>query len=253
MEHGQVVWLYQDDKRWREYQAELRAKRRTREVAADPERSAAEACRRATKRTRRFAKAHRLFRLMTLTYAGEGQRSLIKAWEDYRAFRRRLEAQFPGIVTLAFPEPHPGGHGWHFHVLISEYVMKSLAATLWGHGFVDIRAGGVNRKQLSPGKAAAYCAKYIAKTADPDFAEHAGVAPRQLGRHRYRANGAPHPIPITKIYDGPLMAWQAALDTFHAPPEYGLEFEIEAADVSGYVFRWPERAWHPPPKALNSV
>lgn len=149
---------------------------RTRDLAEkppkepDPERSASESARRAAARIRVLAKANKITRLGTMTFA-QGI-----AWEDRESviralmlFRKRLARRFPRLRWLWVLEMHPGGHGWHVHIGFDRFVPKAVLAEAWGVGFVDIRMlrSGTGRK-LEPSKVAAYLAKYVAKEANED-------------------------------------------------------------------------------------
>lgn len=110
-------------------------------------------------------------------------------------FGKRLARRMPGIRWLAVLELHPGGHGWHVHMLVSRYVPKEIVRKIWGHGHIDVRsiAGrGVVDSLSAARKAAAYASKYVSKDADK--------TPRAPGEHRYYRSES---MPITVIeYEG---------------------------------------------------
>lgn len=106
-------------------------------------------------------------------------------------FGKRLARRLPGIRWLAILEEHPGGHGWHIHMLVSRYVPKAMVRSIWGHGHIDVRqiAGrGVKDDLSAARKAAAYASKYVSKAVDG--------TPRSPGEHRYYRSES---MPITTI------------------------------------------------------
>lgn len=149
--------------------------------ASDPERSAAEAARRARSKVRRYCAANRLNRLGTLTYRGEGchdpfvLRGHVAVF--FRALRAGLGRSIPYVWTA---EWHTTGHGLHVHFAVGEFVRRSLIEEAWGHGFVHIKLLGdlaVGSGAVAEArKAAGYLSKYVGKA----FAEE-----RIPGLHRY--------------------------------------------------------------------
>jgi hypothetical protein len=99
-----------------------------------------------------------------------------------QAFCRRVRRRFPRLTWLAVLEWHPGGHGWHVHMVVDRFVPKALVSELWGWGFVDCRliTPKGSESQLSGArKAAAYVAKYLSKGEE-------GSGPAHVkGDHRY--------------------------------------------------------------------
>ena len=71
---------------------------------ADPERSAAEAIRRARAKIRRYGVANRLNRLATLTYAGEGCSDPVQLRQDVAAFLSTptLRSRRPSVRWLVW-------------------------------------------------------------------------------------------------------------------------------------------------------
>lgn len=86
----------------------------------------------------------------------------------YGRFRR--EAQRAGVKVLGVLRKHPGGHGYHVHVLVDRYIRKEQLEEWWPHGFVDIR-------RLPMHQAARYLSKYMSD-------DHEGDE-RMPGEHRY--------------------------------------------------------------------
>ena len=153
--------------------------------AADPERAAAEAGRRAAGRLRRYCAHNRLNRLGTLTYAGEGCHDPRQARADVGVFFRRLRAGLDGapLPYVWVPEWHKSGHGLHLHFAVGRFVPRSLIEQAWGHGFVHIKLLGASAGSGSLGEArmaAGYLSKYVAKS----FANADGVL-RPAGLHRF--------------------------------------------------------------------
>jgi hypothetical protein len=86
-------------------------------AGSDPERSRAEAARRARGQVRRYCATNRLNRLGTLTYAGRGCHDPRALRADlaglFRALRRALGGEAFAYVWV--PEWHKSGHGLHAH------------------------------------------------------------------------------------------------------------------------------------------
>lgn len=152
--------------------------------AADPERAAAEAARRARTRLRRYCAANVLNRLGTLTYRGTGNHDpeLIRAHlgDFFRELRSRTGGKsFPYAWV---PEWHKTDHGLHAHFAVGRFLKRSTIEAAWPHGYISIKMLGnlpVGSSPLSEARVAAgYLAKYVAKSfSDP--------TPRDLGAHRY--------------------------------------------------------------------
>lgn len=172
----------------------------SRGFAKDPERSAAEAGRRARATLRRYCSANRLNRLGTLTFRGSGchdpEMLRLHLGEFFRTLRSSLGGTaFPYAWV---PEWHKTGHGLHAHFAVGRFIKRSLIATAWGHGFVHIKQLGdlpVGSSNLSEARIAArYLSKYVAKSfADPTV--------RVLGLHRYDVaqNFRPQPVSLSGI------------------------------------------------------
>lgn len=151
--------------------------------AADPERAASEAARRARGKVRRYCAANRLNRLGTLTYGGGGCHDPLILRGHVAVFFRRLRAGVGGrrFAYLWTAEWHKTGHGLHVHFAVGEYVRRGLIDEAWGHGFVHITllgdlpvgTGAVGQAR----KAAGYLSKYVGKA----FAEGGRIP----GLHRY--------------------------------------------------------------------
>ncbi|MDH4104146.1 MAG: hypothetical protein OEW52_11045 [Thermoleophilia bacterium] len=187
---------------------------------ADPERSRAEAIRRARAKVRRYGVANRLNRLATLTYAGEGCFDPVQLRQDVAAFFKALRPalgreRFPYVWV---PEWHPGGHGLHVHFVVGRYVRQSLIREAWGHGIVHIKLIGdlpVGSGALAEARrAAGYLCKYIGKGLEDER--------RRAGLHRYEVAQGFQP---ERIY------------------VYGETDSDAIARASEYMARAPETIW----------
>ena len=149
----------------------------------DPERAQSEARRRAAVQVRRFVAEHKLTRMWTLTLAKATlPEDRPRVVELLQRFTRRVRLELPHVVWLAVLEWHPGGHGWHIHMVVDKYVAKPKLQEMWIHGFVDVRrisVKGDSSSRQAVSKAASYLAKYISKPAP------AGAPPHSPGDHRY--------------------------------------------------------------------
>jgi hypothetical protein len=153
-------------------------------AARDPERSAAEAGRRARATLRRYCAANRLNRLGALTYRGSGCHEPERVREHFGIFFRTLRDSTGGkpLAYAWVPEWHKSGHGLHAHFAVGRFIRRSAIDAAWGRGFVHIKLLGdlpVGSTNLSEARrAAGYLSKYVSKS----FAE-AGC--RVMGLHRY--------------------------------------------------------------------
>lgn len=202
-------------------------------AARDPERSAHESARRARGRLRRYCASHRLNRLGTLTYAGEGchdaREVRAHAGTLFRELRRGLDGKPLPYVWV--PEWHKSGHGLHLHFAVGRYVPRGLIQEAWGRGFVHIKLLGdlpVGSGSLAQARAAAgYLSKYVTKS----FSEH--PVP---GLHRYDLAQGFQPKPrrlvarsfpllmaaASDVMGGwPAVQWSSAdVEDWQGPPAY---------------------------------
>lgn len=155
-------------------------------AAADPDRSAREAARRARSKLRLYCAANRLNRLGTLTYAGDGCHDPVQVRSDAGEFFRALRDQLGGdpFAYVWVPEWHPGGHGLHLHFAVGRFVPRGEIARAWGRGFVHIKLLGglpVGSGPLAEARVAAgYLSKYVAKSFTQSDSQS-----RPAGLHRY--------------------------------------------------------------------
>lgn len=147
----------------------------------DPERSKAEAARRARGQLRRYCAANGLNRFGTLTYAGDG-------CHDPRAFRVDLAEFFRALRSLlggeAFaytwvPEWHKSGHGLHAHFAVGQFIPRRKIEEAWGRGFVHIMLLGDLPVETGAREEARVAARYLSKYVGKEFSHH------QHGLHRY--------------------------------------------------------------------
>jgi len=149
----------------------------------NPDRAQEEARRRAGVQVRRLVAEHKLTRMWTLTLRDatlpeERAQVVLKLQQ----FLRRVRLELPQVVWLAVLEWHPGGHGWHIHIVVNKFVPKQWISGAWKHGFVDVRrisVKGDSSSRQAVSKAASYLAKYVTK-APPE-----GTPPHVAGDHRY--------------------------------------------------------------------
>lgn len=160
---------------------------------------------RAKRKVRRVARMYDLRVMWTVTFPGEGVHDYETA---YQAISTYLHYHCPvaGWWGLAVAEYHPGGHGFHWHLLCRRAVSRRELAVLqlsWTKYLRDcglgtgLRDGGLVRHHIKrfgcARHAAAYAAKYVGKTFDQ------GNVPE--GRQRYlRAEGLELPTPTMTTY-----------------------------------------------------
>jgi hypothetical protein len=197
----------------------------------DPERSAAEAARRARAKIRRYAAANRLNRLGTLTYAGDGCHEPAQLRLDVASFFRGLrEGVDAALPYLWVSQWHPGGHGLHVHFAVGRFVPRGLIERAWGRGFVHIKlldglpvgSGPLEEAR----RAAGYLARYVGRELDD--------ARRAAGLHRYEvAQGfQPERVEVygrsaedvierasTLMGSSPVRVWlSSSVEGWHGPP-----------------------------------
>jgi len=200
-------------------------------AAADRDRAAQEAGRRARGKLRRYCAANNLNRLGTLTYApvDEASRTYVngvavrcadpvQARHDVGEFFRRLR-EATGHCRLPYawvPELHKDRVNLHVHFAVGRYIPRSVISEAWGRGHVHIKllsglpVGSGPREEAR--RAAGYLSKYVAKTfEDPTT--------RVLGLHRYDVAQGFHPQTVTiraRTVDEVL---DRACDAMHGEPE----------------------------------
>jgi hypothetical protein len=184
--------------------------------AADPERAAREAGRRARAQLRRYCAANRLNRLGTLTYAGAGCHDPLELREHVGAFFKNLRAGIGEALPYVWvPEWHKSDHGLHVHFAVGRFVQRSLINEAWGRGFVhikllsDLRQGSGTVDEAR--KAAGYLSKYVTKTfTDPST--------RVLGLHRYDVGQGFQPAKVRLYGRSPQSLIDQAAQLLESPP-----------------------------------
>lgn len=182
---------------------------------------------RSATRVKRLSRSNKFKRMFTLTFPGEGVHDydesyrLVAGWLHYHG-----RQWFPGYLMV--PEEHPGGHGWHWHLLHRDRpnkkqlaaIRRSWSSYLASHGH-DNHGARIHAKHWgSTRKAAEYAAKYVGKALD-------GIAP---GRNRYmRSLGLTLPEVTELVIRSSLseladyfeaLGWKVA--TFQTPTGYPL-------------------------------
>jgi hypothetical protein len=146
--------------------------------------------RRARARVRRMARAAQLRYMWTFTFPvpvhdlNEAAR-LVAGWLHSPAHRNGPGKRFFDGCYVAVPERHPGGHGWHWHVLVGRHADVNLVRISWTR-YLRLK-GRCGEEQLarvnvklwgSARTAAAYAAKYVSKAFE--------AADIPAGSHRYK-------------------------------------------------------------------
>lgn len=127
---------------------------------------------------RRYAVANRLTKNWTLTFAGAGvfsRRFVVRRVNRFlTTLRHDLGERFPYLYVI---ELHPGGHGYHVHLLLdSRFISKHKMQRLWGGivHFSEHRKRG-NQRQSARQQAriaVGYLMKYLSKDWTPGSGEH---------------------------------------------------------------------------------
>lgn len=141
-------------------------------AARDPERSRAEAARRAGGKVRRYCAANGLSRLGTLTYGPPRCTDAVELRGHVGEFFRSLRAAL-GNEPLPYvwvPELHKDGRHFHVHFAVGRYIRRSLIVEAWGRGYVNIKllsdlpVGSTSWQESR--RAARYVSKYVTKSID---------------------------------------------------------------------------------------
>lgn len=136
--------------------------------ADDPERSRADAARRARGKVRRYCAEHRLNRLGTLTYAPpfckDPRRLRLNAADFFRRLRGEVGEPFPYVWV---PELHGDQERFHLHFAVGRFIHFTHIRRAWGHGIVHIKLLGdlpVGSGSLGEARLASrYLSKYVGK------------------------------------------------------------------------------------------
>jgi hypothetical protein len=205
--------------------------------AADPDRSRAEAARRARAKVRRYCAAGRLNRLGTLTYRGSGCHDPRELRVHVASFFRDLRAELGGapFPYVWVPEWHKSDHGLHVHFAVGQFIARSKIESAWGRGFVhikrlsDLPVGSTSLHEAR--RAAGYLSKYVTKSFAPDAREHLA------GLHRYEVAQGFQPR-VERVY-GPRcdQALAAAVEVMGSQPAQSWSSD-DAADWQGPPAVW---------------
>lgn len=206
--------------------------------AADPERAAAEAGRRAGSKLRRYCAANRLNRLGTLTYAGAGCHDPKELRAHLGAFFRDLRTGLGGspLPYAWVPEWHKTEHGLHAHFAVGQYIKQRLIRDAWGRGHVHIKLIGdlpVGSGALSEArKAAGYLSKYVSKSfTDPGS--------RVFGLHRYDVAQGFQPAKLSLSGLSPTDVLAQASEYLNGPPAIQWS-SAEVEDWAGAPAIWAQ-------------
>ena len=181
----------------------------------DSLRAKSEAARRAKGNLRRYCVANELTRLVTLTYAGEGQFDQKAFREDIAQFVRNLKGGLGGdaIPYLWVPEWHKS-HGLHAHLGVAQYIPRNLIESAWGKGFVHIKLlDGVpfgSGERECARRAAGYLGKYASKS----FADDRRIQ----GLHRYEIAQGFKPLKEIVYGKNKSELWTELTERMHASP-----------------------------------
>jgi len=121
--------------------------------------------------------------MWTFTFPGGGQSDYAASYRLLSGWMNRRGGRYFAGAYVAVPELHPGGHGWHWHVLVNRRAKFAHVQLSWSAWLARAGAGRVNGGLVrlhvkdwgSSASAAAYASKYVSKSAE-------AIA---LGRHRY--------------------------------------------------------------------
>ena len=169
-------WQLRQEEEWRYGGSEAESRATAREEAK-AQHSQDESVRRAKTRVRRVVRFYSLRYMVTLTFPGEGVHDYNRALRYVQDFiHDHGEVLHLGGCYLSVPELHPGGHGWHWHVLVHRRFSKAELKTLWIEwtAFLGRRgmhpSGGAEYVRIdvkrwgSSASAARYAAKYVGKS-----------------------------------------------------------------------------------------
>lgn len=205
---------------------------------------ATESAARARRVVVRLARYTNMQNMWTLTFPGAGVHDYETAYRLVSGFIHYDGAWVRSRAYEAVPELHPGGHGWHWHVLFNGPRMpRSVLVELqraWTryvriHGEVEGWDGKSlvrhHVKRWSSARCAArYAGKYVAKSVGEGLAK---------GRHRYlRGEGLELPAPATSFHD----SWIDALSAVPHSPQF-LARVYDGRPSAPFIWC----SWDPPP------
>jgi hypothetical protein len=192
-----------------------------------------ESAERAKRKVRRIARNAGLKNMCTLTFPGDGIHDYEKAQKAVSCFIRDRSPFLRSRGYLAVPELHPGGHGWHWHILFAgprcprselyemrqqwtDYLREHVGIPGWdGEGFARTHL----KRFGSARRAASYAGKYVSKSIEE------GAVPAR--RHRYlRAAGLGEPVPAVTYHD----SWLSAIEDYRHPMWWSAFFDGREID-----------------------
>lgn len=187
-----------------------------------------ESGRRAARVVRRLARYFEARFMWTFTFPGEGVHEYDRAYRAISTLMHHGPVEWRKTWVCAVPEPHPEGHGFHWHVLVSRRCTKDVlrAVRVWWTNLCYSREYGgyvrpeyrcyvqVHVKRWASGrKAGGYAGKYVAKSI--------GEGHIPPGRHRYLR--AEHlTIPAARI--ATFSTFRAAVRSMGHPRRWGYMF-----------------------------
>lgn len=124
---------------------------------------------------RRYAVQNLLVTNWTLTWEGEGEfvrsRAIARVNRFLRELRVKLGGAFPYLYVL---EVHPGGHGYHVHLLLDDrFIDKHELQRLWGGIVWFSRHNKGGHSQRSEARIAiGYLMKYLTKDWEAGSGQH---------------------------------------------------------------------------------
>lgn len=104
-------------------------------------------------------------RMCTLTYA-QPCYSLDEHWRNLNLMTQRFRKEYgTDLNYIAVPELHPGGHGWHWHVVVNTdwFDYMAFQAKIWCLGIVKISDRPQEVSSNDGRNLASYLVKYIGK------------------------------------------------------------------------------------------
>jgi hypothetical protein len=130
-------------------------------------------------------------------------------------------------------ELHSDGERLHVHLGLGQYVPKAALASLWCHGFVDIRrirAKPTEGERAKANRTAHYLAKYVGKAFDAAAGDD-GSGPG-CGRHRYEVGQGFQPQSTGQLFasESAARVWLLDQEGGSAP-----SYEWTSDDIDG----WP--------------
>jgi hypothetical protein len=192
--------------------------------------------RRAKVAVRRFSKHNKLQVMITMTFPGAGVHDYDDAYKHLSSWIKKFGRGILPGAYCAVPEPHPGGHGIHWHILVPSRLSRTGLAALrrtWtdhlgerglhptgGARYVRVHVADFSawRDRSAVRQAAMYASKYVSKS----MADGGCIPP---GRHRYLISLDNSPKPLVFLRET-VADWQELLaNLFGVTPKTGWWFD----------------------------